>query len=1169
MAPSSTDPLEVITEALQDKRPLVLFAGQSLDSANDAILGALLDRFGCTDCRSGWYATLKRGISAADMEWLSERFDRSVPSDAVAPIFDVAWSAVFTSSIDPRFARRFETRGRQPESVISRDTYARVPRSRSRPPIYYLLGKSDETVDYARAPGTRSDLQRRLGLHATELLNRIAETATVHGLVVIAGYAPGNDWMPPDSLLAPLSSHAGPTVLWFDYPGASDSIFADEMIRKGSLIATTETLTSAIGQLELRGVLDVAGSAAPDEPGMVSIAGGTVLDITPALRLRVEASAAIVDDGWTEEPEPLGERESDDAFRRFHSTPGNFRLLMDGVSQGFAIERAFEQSLWKTVTNKSKRLGQPDSDDVVILHGQSGTGKSIALARLARKIRLELRLPVVVATHRIPADSDIEAFCLESERLEAAATVLICDSNQAPQRYDDLASALRSRGRRLLIVGTCYRMQTHIGGHSDRFIEAPTRVSPHELSAFEKLRTEFWHDLLLPRNSTDNSTDSIFAMLYRRLAASRGRLAAGVSSEARVVESLLRERARHAPRPVTELSPLAQQLIDLGLVRDSQWFEDDDKLAALGLDAAGRLIDYVMVAGRLNCPVPVSLVFRLLSQTDELDLNQINYFFTDLDLIRRHEDDQGTDYLLKPRLQLEADLICRRRLTSDLEIERLIDLISSARPGIDRGTERSFLLNLLYMIDRNGPRKAAYRSGYLRFADALKQLREHHRISHPDLVLRECVFRRRTVQYTAESDSDMTEDERLAILDEARRAVEKTLLEIDSGDVKVSKRTNQSLVTERSTIYGHLAVERAQSSVGEGFWSDYMAARSASEEAIGLGRSSHPIDVALWTASDVLKLRRGELSRAQRAEVLADLYTTIDVADDMFRVKDRKIEMSVGLQRDDVQKNSDLDDGLFAENEKARYLERRSRVAYAIGDARLNDETLRELEGLVPAAATFLVARRLAEQVDASLPPLDNRTRGIAAEAADYISNRVDAGIMLDDRCQRLLLRLRWAQATGDRLMFNQRGRTPVDHELLFDLQGIVSTLNEHGGTGARNRERFLEAVLNWLLKDTSRAIEIWQSLSHDTEYEDPSRVVRWLVVTDEHGSPRRFRGRVEKKSENDWVRVEGFDRPIRLLSHEFPNDELDHGRELRGFGIAFNYIGPIADSLSRPIRRR
>ena len=327
----STDPLEILTDALRAKRPLVLFAGQSLDSSHEAILSALLDRFGCTDLNSGWCAALKQGMSAVDMDWLSERFERSVPSDAVALIFDVAWSAVFTSSIDPQFARRFETRGRQPEPVLYRDAYAGVPRSRSRPPIHYLLGKSNETVEEARAPRKQSDLQRRLSRHATELLNRIAETATVRGLVVIAGYDSSKDWMPIDSLLAPLSGQFGPKVLWFGASGKPDSIFADEMIEQGVLIETSTTLASAISQLELRGVLDVLGSAAPDEPGMVSISGETALDITPALRLRVEASAAIVDDGWTEEPEPLGESELDDAFRRFHSTPGNFRLLVGGV----------------------------------------------------------------------------------------------------------------------------------------------------------------------------------------------------------------------------------------------------------------------------------------------------------------------------------------------------------------------------------------------------------------------------------------------------------------------------------------------------------------------------------------------------------------------------------------------------------------------------------------------------------------------------------------------------------------------------------------------------------------------------------------------------------------------------------------------------------------------
>ena len=1159
------DPLEILTDALREKRPLVLFAGQGLDSAHDAILGALLDRFGCTDRNSGWCAVLKQDMSAVDMEWLSERFDRSVPSDSAIPIFDVAWSAVFTSSIDPRFARRFETRGRQPESVLSRDTYARVPRSRSRPPIHYLLGKSNETAEEARAPRKQSDLQRRLSGHATELLNRIAETATVRGLVVIAGYDSSKDWMPIDSLLAPLSGQFSPKVLWFGSSGKPDSIFADEMIEQGALIETTTTLASAISQLELRGVLDVSGSATPDEPGMVSITGETALDITPALRLRVEASAAIVDDGWTEEPEPLGESELDDAFRRFHSTLGNFRLLVEGVSRGFAVEREFEQTLWNTVNSKLKRLGQPDSDDVVVLHGQSGTGKSIALARLARKIRCGLRLPVVIATNRIPSHADIEAFCLESERLGAMATVLICDASQAPQRYDDLASALRSLGRRLLIIGTCYRMEPHTSGKLDRLVEAPSRVSPDELSAFKELLSKFGHDVLPSYNPP--TTDSIFAMLYRRLPSSRERLAAGVSSEARATEGLVRERARQVPRPSTVLPPIAEQLIELGIAsRTSQVFEEDEKLAALGLDQAGRLIDYVMVAGRLNCPVPVNIVFRALGQIDGLHQDQIIYLLADLDLFRWDEDGEGSDFLISPRIQLEAELICRRRLSPDQEIERLIDLIGSVRFGVDKRAEHTFLLDLLFMIDRNGPRKEAYRSGYLRFADALKQLREHNRVSDPDLVLRECVFRRRAVfRSQSDYDANRNDEEQFAILDEARDTVEKTLRQIEDEKIPVSRKTKQSLVAERSAIYGYLAVQRAQSDAGEDFWSDYLAARTASEKAIGLGRNSHPIDIALWTASDVLELKKGELSDVQCAEMLADLYATIDVADDVFRVNEQSARTPNTLHKD-----SDPDEGLVALDQKARYLERRSRVASVIGDAKLSDETLAELESVAPAAATFLIAKRRAEHVYMSKPPFDEKTRKSAAKAADYISSRANAGIELDDRCQRLLLRLRWAQATGERLMFNQRGRTPADSGQIFDLREIVSALNEQAGTDARNRERFLEAVLCWLLKDTNHAIEIWRYLSHDTEYEDRSRVVRWLVATDENGSPRQFRGRVEARGENDWwVRVEGIDKPIRVPTREFSNDDLAHGRELRNFGIAFNYIGPIADPLSRPGRRR
>ena len=224
-------PTEILGTAFREQRPVALLAGQNIDTAIDPILASLLSNLNCDDSELSWLAALKQGLNENHMEWLSERFERCVPSSSTMAIYDIPWSAIFTSSIDPRFSRRFETRGRQPETLLSRETYPRLPRSRSRPPIYYLLGKSSETVDYARAPRRPSDLQRRLSLHTSEFLNRIAETTTTYGVLVVAGYHPSTDWLPLDSLLAPLSDGRGPKVLWFSAPPTVQSELASEWLK--------------------------------------------------------------------------------------------------------------------------------------------------------------------------------------------------------------------------------------------------------------------------------------------------------------------------------------------------------------------------------------------------------------------------------------------------------------------------------------------------------------------------------------------------------------------------------------------------------------------------------------------------------------------------------------------------------------------------------------------------------------------------------------------------------------------------------------------------------------------------------------------------------------------------------------------------------------------------
>ena len=1121
---------------------MVLFAGQSFDlqgTATDPVLSSLARRLGVDDGLSGWSAALLRGLSVADSDWLAERFNRSVPSEGALAAYELPWAAVFTSSIDPNVPRRFETRGRQPEAVLAAGTFGRVPRSRSRPPIHHILGRVGESASDAASPTNVASLKRRTARHGVELLNRMAETATARGVVVIAGFDPSGDWLGIDDLLAPLSDRVGSKVVWFGAVDTRGSAFAADMVKVGSLLLEPGSLANAIAGPG-SGWTQFSASATPDEPSMVTLVSG-ILDITPAVRLRVEASAAVVDDGWTGDSDTI---EPQSAFRRFHGDLSGFRGRVEGIAHGFAFRRRFEQDLIKVVETALRRLG--NSDGVVIVHGQSGTGKSIAVARLARELRLRLRLPVLVATTRVPAHADLDVFCSEAERAGASATVLLCDTNEPLQRYLELASALRSRGRRLLIVGTSYRVERHFQDTAGQHVEAPTAMSDSEMTDLRALLARFAPDL--PELSHHGAEDgNVLAMLYRSIAEGREHIRSRVNAEARFAEQGIRQRAMLAPRPSAR-SQLAESLIAAGIAPEtSSLFVEDESAAALGLDAAGRLIDYVMVPGRLNCPVPLNLLMRMLTRhSNVLELEQILHVFADLDIFRWHSSNtEGAELLISPRLQLEAELICRGRLGDvHTETQRLVELIGGVEAsGVDRETERSFLMDLLQKLDRHGPRKDAYRDSYLDFAKALTRLRTERGVVEGPLMVRECIFRRQAIwaQDGKNQVNSMDEDRRLEILDEARSIVEEAFRLIGLGTLQASKRTRQSLASERASIYGYLAVQRSRLRDTEGAWADYLAAKTASTRAIALTGDYHAVDIALWTSSDLLE--ELEMLPERRAEVIADIYAGLDLVD---------VET-------------------LGADQLARYFERKAKAGDLAGDARLSFEAMAGLESFAPAAASFLIARRMAEPLETAAEPYSRVERAIAQQAAEYISGRRDRETANDPRCARLLLRLRWAETTGQRLLSSQRGLTPGESGQVANLLTIVTGINERAGLDARNSERYLEAVLGWMSRDFHRSSEIWRALSRDSEFEDRARVVRRLVASGADGLPLRFRGRVEGvKGSRDWkVRIEGLNTTVNLLVREFSDHDLAHGRELRDFGIAFNYVGPIADPLTRSGARR
>ena len=149
------------------------------------------------------------------------------------------------------------------------------------------------------------------------------------------------------------------------------------------------------------------------------------------------------------------------------------------------------------------------------------------------------------------------------------------------------------------------------------------------------------------------------------------------------------------------------------------------------------------------------------------------------------------------------------------------------------------------------------------------------------------------------------------------------------------------------------------------------------------------------------------------------------------------------------------------------------------------------------------------------------------------------------------------------------RQRQPLlaDDATRRDVLEIVRAMNQAAGEASRHVSRYLEAVLTWLVGDEQSAVQIFRDLAQETDYEFPGRVIRRHVITGIDGKPRPFQGRVERElGEGHWIiRVDQLNQKVDLLSRDFRNEDIAYGRTIKGFGIAFNFIGPIAD----PIRRR
>ena len=205
------NPQEILLDTIQAKRPLILLLGEDAwnEKQNpDQVLSSALSKLNRKGTAEAGWAGLFEGepLSNEQYSWLTERFDRRVDPPFIDILKELPWSAVFTSSIDPTLAKLFSHRGREVEPVLTASEQPRVSRSTVRPPLYYLFSRAGELDPNAQPPNSRIALISRRAQHAIQLLDRIRETATPIGTIVVDGYSRGDAWLRFEDVLGALTN---------------------------------------------------------------------------------------------------------------------------------------------------------------------------------------------------------------------------------------------------------------------------------------------------------------------------------------------------------------------------------------------------------------------------------------------------------------------------------------------------------------------------------------------------------------------------------------------------------------------------------------------------------------------------------------------------------------------------------------------------------------------------------------------------------------------------------------------------------------------------------------------------------------------------------------------------------------------------------------------------
>lgn len=1106
-----------------------LFLGQNyLEQyiGKDTFLRAIQDEFLKENSSEGGYVLLKTINASIDINntlmWMKAKSDRIAVPDRLDIISKIAWSGVITSAFDTIVSRAFSNNWRDVNEVTSyKSKSTEVFTNKKKLNVAMLFGNVNQDTAGDYPPFDRIGFTKAMDRAKRLLACYSPDTISPYGVFIIDGYDPKKDWLKPEDLFTVLMNLDKEQVHYFGVKEPITDDHFNELISAEIMITHKEDFCEFLSNSSLNGMIDLENIDSDDFGTQKRIMINNTSKIIPKkIYDTISEGAIVLEDSILLKSNNIDKEkekeEIQELFRKFLYY-SSVKPFWDGYKYKFNLKRTFEKKFYEEI---DKQIHREFDLKPLVLHGQSGSSKSISLANGAYKIKCDRKYPVLFIpklSNEIDMNS-INNFCKWCEDNGADKVIIFWDASFMSGdigRCIDLNNYLVSKGRKVFIICSAYKV-SEIKKINATFIESTAELDEIEKKDLVELFDKFTNKKSeLERILESDDIDNILLLLYRLLPASRTSIRTGIVREAHSTELTLGKLLGISTNNCN-LTAMEIALLKAGVLVPNRLYESEN----LETDLI-NIINLVSIPGQFNIKIPLELVFRTLKLSYKVEVAKL---IDEIDFLRISQNSSGF-WELSTRNYIEAEIVIKSHLSSIKEQVKLINnLIENVKYTEYYGlkSELDFIVELLKEIGPNG-KNSNYSDFYFEIAKNIREIRLECGISNARTILQESSYIREYVKMSA------TENETKKL--EELKNSEKTLRdEIEA--IEERRKTNENQVK------GYLMVELV-SNLGAQIKvicrqklenTNKLVFEIIDEICKIVKRMIHSqikilyaADVLVWASAEIVKLK---ISEEQKSDVYCEVIFILELIEfaDLGVVNTEELNMlylKVNETFGEISRAEDYFHKLVEQGSaKGIYLHAKNNLASVNLNNNLSDESLIRCREIIEFLSTH-------------------------------------KKIVFDDvRCLYMLLKLLWITNSGTPMFYKEKIALPFSKELWTQIVFITERISNLSDKEVNAYLLYIQSVAYFHIDKIEESIQIFKKIRDDF-FVGKRRIILSYVASENDGSPKKYTGKLRNLTDDKAViYVNELRKEVPYYNRNFVSQTPDIDTNYSDFNIGFNFLG-------------